>query len=157
MLTAFFGVSLGLFDFLADGLNLRKNGSQGKCTLALTFLPPLAVVLIKPCIYLQALGYAGGCCVVLLLLLPAIMAGRGREADDGIGMIMIRGGRHRLAAVGIITVALLYIAPTTQALSKTQCQHLDLIHFKYFIESKKIMPRCLQGCKHRVHQTQLIF
>ncbi len=37
MLTAFLGVSLGLFDFLADGLNLKKKGVQGKYTLALTF------------------------------------------------------------------------------------------------------------------------
>lgn len=113
MLTAFLGVSLGLFDFLADGLNLRKNGSQGKFTLALTFLPPLAVVLINPGIYLQALGYAGICCVVLLLLLPAVMAWRGRRLDDGTGMILVRGGSISLVAVGIIALALLYIAATT--------------------------------------------
>ncbi len=113
MLTAFLGVSLGLFDFLADGLNLRKNGSQGKSTLALTFLPPLAVVLINPGIYLQALSYAGVCCVVLLLLLPVIMAWRGREKDDGTGMILVRGGKYSLATVGMIALVLLYIAATT--------------------------------------------
>lgn len=110
MLTAFLGVSLGLFDFLADGLNLRKNGTQGKCTLALTFLPPLAVVLINPGIYLQALGYAGVSCVVLLLLLPAMMAWRGRLADNKTGKILIPGGNYSLAVVGIIAIGLLYIA-----------------------------------------------
>ena len=69
MITAFLGVSLGLFDFLADGLKLKKAGSQGKLTLALTFLPPLVVVLTNPGIYLKALSYAGVCCVILLLLL----------------------------------------------------------------------------------------
>ena len=92
MLTAFLGVSLGLFDFLADGLHLKKNGSQGKLTLALTFLPPLAVVLIKPGIYLQALSYAGVCCVLLLLLLPAIMAWRGRQMDTTTSQILVPGG-----------------------------------------------------------------
>ena len=110
MLTAFLGVSLGLFDFLADGLNLNKHGTQGKCTLALTFLPPLAVVLISPGIYLKALSFAGISCVVLLLLLPAIMAWRGRLADDGTGKILIPGGNYSLATVGIIAVGLLYLA-----------------------------------------------
>lgn len=111
MITAFLGVSLGLFDFLADGLCLKKNGSQGKLTLALTFLPPLAVVLIKPGIYLHALSYAGICCVILLLLLPAIMAWRGRQADiKKNNLILVPGGRVSLSIVGVIAIALLYIA-----------------------------------------------
>jgi len=111
MLTAFLGVSLGLFDFLADGLNLRKNGSQGKCTLALTFIPPLALVLINPGIYLQALSYAGVCCVILLLLLPAVMAWRGRQADTNKGgLILVRGGNVCLAFIVVIGVALLCLA-----------------------------------------------
>ncbi len=111
MLTAFLGVSLGLFDFLADGLNLKKNGSQGKCTLALTFLPPLAVVLINPGIYLKALSYAGICCVLLLLLLPAIMAWKGRQQDTTkTSLILVRGGNYSLTFIIIISVFLLYLA-----------------------------------------------
>lgn len=110
MLTAFLGVSLGLFDFLADGLNLKKNGSQGKATLALTFLPPLIVVLINPAIYLQALSYAGVCCVVLLLLLPALMAWRGRQTDTRNSMILVRGGNIGLFIIIMISMFLLYLA-----------------------------------------------
>ncbi|CAM3037273.1 amino acid permease [Legionella worsleiensis] len=112
MITAFLGVSLGLFDFLADGLKFKKNGYQGKYTLALTFLPPLAVVLINPGIYLHALNYAGICCVVLLLLLPAIMAWKGRKtcvlaAKDG---HMVPGGSIVLSLIGAISLGLLIIA-----------------------------------------------
>lgn len=110
MLTAFLGVSLGLFDFLADGLNLRKNGAQGKFTLALTFLPPLVVVLINPAIYLQALSYAGVCCVILLLLLPAVMAWRGRQTDSENRLILVRGGNAGLAIIIVIAMFLLYLA-----------------------------------------------
>ena len=110
MLTAFLGVSLGLFDFLADGLNLKKNGSQGKFTLALTFLPPLIVVLINPGIYLQALNYAGVCCVILLLLLPAVMAWRGRQTDTSGSLILVRGGNIGLAMIIAIAMFLLYLA-----------------------------------------------
>ena len=108
MITAFLGVSLGLFDFLADGLRLKKSGIQGKWTLALTFLPPLAVVLFNPGIYLHALSYAGVCCVILLLLLPALMAWRGRSADANT-LILVPGGKASLLLVGIIALGLLFV------------------------------------------------
>lgn len=111
MITAFLGVSLGLFDFLADGLKLKKSGSQGKYTLALTFIPPLIVVLVNPGIYLQALSYAGICCVILLLFLPAIMAWKGRKTCTlGPESVMVPGGDHILALISIISIGLLYIA-----------------------------------------------
>ncbi len=110
MLTAFLGVSLGLFDFLADGLKLGKSGQQGKFTLALTFLPPLLLVLVKPGIYLQALSYAGICCVILLLLLPTIMAWRGRKTCTGEVMPMIPGGNLSLSLLMLIAVFLLFIS-----------------------------------------------
>lgn len=113
MITAFLGVSLGLFDFLADGLKLKKSGSQGKYTLALTFLPPLAVVLFNPGIYLHALSYAGVCCVILLLLLPAIMSWQGRKqctlaANER--HIMVPGGNVSLSIIGFIALGLLILA-----------------------------------------------
>ena len=111
MITAFLGVSLGLFDFLADGLKLRKAGSQGKAILALTFLPPLAVVLINPGIYLRAFSYAGVCCVILLLLLPIAMAWRGRGADKmGNTAVLVPGGKIFLAIMGVIAIFLLCLA-----------------------------------------------
>ncbi|QMT61032.1 MULTISPECIES: amino acid permease [unclassified Legionella] len=111
MLTAFLGVSLGLFDFLADGLKLKKSGNQGKYTLALTFLPPLAVVLLNPGIYLHALSYAGICCVILLLLLPAIMAWRGRKSClVTTETHLVPGGNSSLALIGFIAMGLLIIA-----------------------------------------------
>lgn len=113
MVTAFLGVSLGLFDFLADGLKLKKEGSQGKLTLLLTFLPPLMIVLFSPGAYLTALGYAGVCCVILLLLLPALMAWKGRlrvpAADNNIALLL-PGGNVVLFAIIVISVFLLYLA-----------------------------------------------
>ena len=110
MVTAFLAVSLGLFDFLADGLKLNKKGRQGHATLALTFLPPLAIVLINPGIYLSALSYAGICCVMLLLLLPAIMAWRSRRVAGSDEVILVPGGNIVLLLVVGIGVCLLYFA-----------------------------------------------
>ncbi len=113
MITAFLGVSLGLFDFLADGLKLNKSGTQGKLTLALTFLPPLAVVLVSPGIYLHALSYAGVCCVILLLFLPSMMAWKGRRqvAGNDIKYIqMVPGGNLILGVIALISIILLIVA-----------------------------------------------
>jgi tyrosine-specific transport protein len=112
MVTAFLGVSLGLFDFLADGLKLKKSGHQGKYTLALTFIPPLAIVLFNPGIYLHALSYAGVCCVILLLLLPALMSWRGRKNCVLVTneSHMIPGGTLSLGILGFIGIGLLLVA-----------------------------------------------
>ncbi|ASQ45021.1 amino acid permease [Legionella clemsonensis] len=110
MVTAFLGVSIGLFDFLADGLALKKSGIQGKWTLALTFAPPLAVVLVNPGIYLHALSYAGICCVVLLLLLPAIMTWRARAVDPEGGIQLVPGGNISLVFIVLIALGLLTFA-----------------------------------------------
>lgn len=110
MITAFLGVSLGLFDFLADGLKLQKTGHQGKLILALTFLPPLAVVLVNPGIYINALNYAGVCCIILLLALPVVMAWRSRKLATETNTLSLPGGDIALVGLGIISVLLLVFA-----------------------------------------------
>lgn len=110
MLTAFLGVSIGLFDFLADGLTLKKTGYQGKWTLALTFIPPLAIVLFNPGIYLKALNYAGVCCVVLLLLLPSVMTWRIRTTAPNGGLRLVPGGNFVLGLTFLSALFLLKLA-----------------------------------------------
>lgn len=79
MLTAFLGVSLCLYSFLADGLNVQQQGSTGVILFLLTFIPPLLIVLYYPGAYIHALNYAGIFCIILLLLLPALMCFYGRK------------------------------------------------------------------------------
>ncbi len=110
VITAFLGVSLGLFDFLADGLALKKEGYQGKSALALTFLPPLIVVLIIPGLYIQAFRYAGICCLILLLLLPSAMAWQARKNKLSNQAVLLRGGNFTLITLAIITFLLLFIS-----------------------------------------------
>ncbi len=79
LLTSFFGVTLGLVDFLADGLKIKKD-AQGKLFLAaLVFLPPLLIAFWKSNLFLEALDLAGGYgCALLLGLLPILMVWKGR-------------------------------------------------------------------------------
>ncbi|HYF98224.1 MAG TPA: aromatic amino acid transport family protein [Coxiellaceae bacterium] len=76
--TSFLGITIGLVDFLADGLNIKQR-SWGKLSLMLLSLgPPLLVILFYPGAFIKGLSYAGLFCVVLLMLLPSLMAWSGR-------------------------------------------------------------------------------
>ena len=113
MVTAFLGVSTALFDFFADGLNLKKTGRQGKYAFALTFLPPLLLVIIKPGVYIAALSYAGICCVILLLLLPALMAWRARQTKlNNTSLNLVPGGNLSLSLIIVTSLLLLFMTAT---------------------------------------------
>ncbi|MCX7115817.1 MAG: tryptophan/tyrosine permease [Gammaproteobacteria bacterium] len=106
MVTAFLGVSLSLMSFLADGLKLAPYGKEGAGLWLLTFLPPWAAVMFYPGAYLNALSYAGDCCVVLLLFLPAAMVFFARSHLNTQGWKMPGGrglqGFVMVSAVGIL-------------------------------------------------------
>lgn len=105
MLTAFLGVSLCLYSFLADGLKLRERGGHGLGLFLLTFVPPLLIVIFFPGTYLHALRYAGIFCIVLLLLLPALMCYFGRKHYTAI--FSVPGGRVSQLAVISVSIFLL--------------------------------------------------
>jgi tyrosine-specific transport protein len=97
VVTSFLGVTLGLRDFLADGLKMEKD-RKGRFALCLCiFLPPLLVTLIYPNIFLHALRYAGGFGSAFLLgLLPIIMVWRGRYSLNFTGEKQVAGGKATL-------------------------------------------------------------
>lgn len=105
MLTAFLGVSLCLFSFLADGLKLREKGRHGCGLFLLTFLPPLIIVIFYPGAYIHALSYAGTFCIILLLLLPALMCYFGRKYYSSV--FMVPGGKVTQCTVIVASIALL--------------------------------------------------
>ncbi len=77
--TSFLGVTLGLFDFLSDGLKLKKSGRSKLFTYLLVFVPPTLIAMYNPKIFLRALGYAGGIgCALILGLFPVLMVWSGR-------------------------------------------------------------------------------
>lgn len=73
MTTSFLGVTLGLFDFLADGFNIPNTRSGRAKTAMLTFIPPLIFAIFYPDGFIFALGYAGVFAAILLIILPALM------------------------------------------------------------------------------------
>ena len=73
--TSFLGVSMALSDFLSDGFNIKRVAQSTPLgVLAISFIPPTLIVLLKPGIFILILKYAGILCVVLLMLLSTLMA-----------------------------------------------------------------------------------
>jgi tyrosine-specific transport protein len=105
--TSFLGVSLSLVDFLADGVNVNKHSSKGWIVYALAFFPPIIIVLLAPNIFIQALAYAGICCVLLLVVLPALMVLSGRHIKKYHHDFKVPGGILVLAITLLIGVGLI--------------------------------------------------
>ncbi|MDR1012621.1 MAG: hypothetical protein LBL40_02110 [Coxiellaceae bacterium] len=77
--TAFLGVALGLFDFLADGLK-RPNTRFGRLqTASLTFIPPLLFGILCPKGFVKAMNFASISVAVLTIILPVLMAFSSRK------------------------------------------------------------------------------
>lgn len=94
LVTSYLGVTVGLRDFLADGLRVEKD-RRGKLLLStLIFLPPLLIAILYPHIFLTALDYAGGFgCALLLGLFPILMVWKGRYSLKLRGEQQLSGGR----------------------------------------------------------------
>ena len=52
--TSFLGVTLGIFDFLADGLKLPKKGGNKIFLYFLVYLPPTVIAMLYPKIFIRA-------------------------------------------------------------------------------------------------------
>lgn len=104
ILTSFLGVSVSLFDFLADGLKIEKK-AQGKWKLFFfTFVPPLYFALSYPRAFFSALEYAGAFGVVVLLaLIPALMVWRKRYVLHLPSTYQVMGGKCGLVLLIVIS------------------------------------------------------
>lgn len=100
ILTSFLGNSLSFVDFLADGLHVKKT-HMGKFWLCLlVIVPPFALALAYPRIFLTALNYAGAFGAMILFgVMPALMVWAGRYRKKIEGRRLVPGGRAVLALV----------------------------------------------------------
>jgi tyrosine-specific transport protein len=105
--TSFLASGLSLSDFLADGLRTTKRGRGGAIVYLATFLPPMTVVLFYPGAFISALSYAGIYCAILFILLPSLMAWRGRYKKEPLAKnksYKVKGGKPLLLSLGIAGV-----------------------------------------------------
>lgn len=91
IVSSYVGVSLGLFDFLADGTKISKKSHGRILLIALTFLPGMAFAMICPGKFLAILGYAGIFASILLIILPSVLVLVGRHKNKS--NFVVPGGK----------------------------------------------------------------
>ncbi len=112
LISSFIGVALGVFDFLADGLHVKKT-HKGRAMLALlTFGPPSLFVWIYPNGFIIALSYAGVFASILLIIYPALMAYVGRYRVKMQSDYEVMGGKSLMLlamafGVGVIVLQIM--------------------------------------------------
>jgi len=77
--SSFFGVTLGLFDYLADLFKIDNSNLGRFKTILLTFIPPALLYLIFPNGFIYAIGGAGLCATIWAVIVPAILALKSRQ------------------------------------------------------------------------------
>jgi len=106
--TSFLGVSLGLFDYLADLCKRNGNVTGRLQSGLLTFLPPLAFALFYPQGFVLALGYAGVALAVLALIIPVMLVWRSRK-QHGAAAYKVMGGSPLLILVFLCGIGVIAI------------------------------------------------
>ena len=77
--TSFLGVTLGMFDYLADLFKFDDSRWGRSKTAFITFLPPLIACLLFPTGFVTAIGYVGLAATVWTSIIPALMLWAGRK------------------------------------------------------------------------------
>ena len=110
VLTAFVCVSLSLSDYLADGMQVTKDGWNKWLVIAVTFLPPLCIAVFYPRAFIMFLSVAGLCCVLLQALMPAMMAWNIRYTQGKQLTYQVSGGKPALVLAMLVSIIIIVIS-----------------------------------------------
>ena len=111
LVTSFFGVSLGLFDLVAETFK-RENTHAGRAgTSLMVFLPPLAASILAPNGFISALAHAGEALAMIAIFLPCVMVWKIRSSGKEQEYRAV-GGRPAVVAsflCGVVIIASNYM------------------------------------------------
>lgn len=118
--SSFLGVTLGLFDYLADLFGFDESRQGRLKTAAVTFIPPTILGILFPNGFLIAIGFAALAATIWAAIVPAMMAYKSRKifaeskgfrVPGGTPLVVIvivfgivTGACHLLAMAGILPV-----------------------------------------------------
>ncbi|QFU20606.1 tryptophan permease [Shewanella eurypsychrophilus] len=106
--SSFLGVTLGLFDYLADLFGFDESRSGRLKTATITFVPPTVLGLLFPNGFLIAIGFAALAATIWAAIVPAMMAYKVRQIYPESDSFTVPGGTLVIAIVilfGIVTGA----------------------------------------------------
>ncbi|EFB6189696.1 low affinity tryptophan permease TnaB [Escherichia coli] len=117
--SSFFGVTLGLFDYLADLFKIDNSHGGRFKTVLLTFLPPALLYLVFPNGFIYGIGGAGLCATIWAVIIPAVLAIKARKKFPN-QMFTVWGGNLIPAIVILfgITVILCWFGNVFNVLPK---------------------------------------
>ncbi|HGN1705942.1 TPA: tryptophan permease [Providencia rettgeri] len=117
--SSFLGVSLGLFDFIADFFKFSDNKQGRLKSILITFVPPTILALLFPNGFIYAIGFAGLAATIWAVIVPALMAKASRKrypnnsyrAPGGMFIIvfvilfgLINAVAHLLSLMGLLPI-----------------------------------------------------
>ncbi len=106
--SSFLGVSLCLFDYVADLFGFDSSFVGRLKTAAITFIPPTLLGVFAPNGFITAIGFAGLVLVVFCILAPVMMAWVGRRRGDG--GYQVSGGTLRMGLIFLFGIAAMVLA-----------------------------------------------
>ena len=110
LITSFFGIGLGTFDFLADLTRIEKRGFGKIALLTLTLVPTLLFSVLFPEAFYIALDMSGGFGdAILSCFIPIAMVWVGRYIKRIKGPYTVFGGKPLLVFLAILCAAIVYI------------------------------------------------
>ena len=101
--SSFLGVTLGLFDYLADLFGFDDSAMGRLKTALLTFLPPIVGGLLWPNGFLYAIGYAGLAATIWAAIVPALLARKSRKRF-GSPKVRVWGGKPMIVLILVFGV-----------------------------------------------------
>lgn len=104
--SSFLGVTLGLFDYIADLFKLGNDLWERVKTALITFVPPLLMSLLYPYGFVTAIGYAGLAVSIWMVIIPALLAHASRKKYPK-SIYKVFGGKsliHLVIAFGLLNI-----------------------------------------------------
>ncbi|AUD61558.1 amino acid permease [Shewanella sp. Pdp11] len=100
LVTSFLGVTLSLYDFVAELTRAKETFAGRIQTWLLTFTPPVLCALYLPEGFVAVLGFAAVPLVVMIIFLPIVMALRQRQTQPS--GYQVSGGSIGLVMAGLL-------------------------------------------------------
>ena len=114
LITSFLGVTMSLFDYIAELTRANDDAAGRAKTWLMTFIPPLLCALYYPDGFFKVLGFAAIPLVVMIIFLPIAMALKQRSQQ--LGGYQVSGGTLGLVVAGLLGI-LIVIAQLIVALT----------------------------------------
>nr|WP_275661409.1 aromatic amino acid transport family protein [Shewanella sp. Isolate7] len=105
LITSFLGVTMSLFDYIAELTRARENLLGRVQTWLVTFVPPLLCALYYPDGFIKVLGFAALPLVVMIIFLPIAMALGQRKQN--LGGYQVSGGLPALATTALLGLVII--------------------------------------------------